>query len=330
VKPFSYERATDAAAAIAAAAKPGAKFISGGTNLLDLMKLEIERPTHLVDISRLPFRDIQELPGGGLRIGAQAANSDTAADVRVRARYPVLAEAILAGASGQLRNKASIGGNLLQRTRCPYFYDAPSPCNKRDPGSGCAAIGGVNRIHAILGASDACIATHPSDMAVALAALDARVEILGKDNAKRVVSIGDFHRLPGDTPHIDTVLSQGEMITAVLLPAPPLGRQIYRKVRDRASYEFALVSVAVIVAAERGTITSARVAFGGVAHKPWRSWEAEAALINRPATMATFRAAAQAAMKDAVGRGHNDFKIDLAQRTLCRSLALAAPEGEQS
>jgi xanthine dehydrogenase YagS FAD-binding subunit len=330
VKPFSYERATDAAAAIVAAAKPGAKFISGGTNLLDLMKLEIERPTHLVDISRLPFRDIQELPGGGLRIGAQAANSDTAADVRVRARYPVLAEALLAGASGQLRNKASIGGNLLQRTRCPYFYDAPSPCNKRDPGSGCAAIGGVNRIHAILGASDACIATHPSDMAVALAALDARVEILGKDDAKRVISIGDFHRLPGDTPHVDTVLSQGEMITAVLLPAPPLGRQIYRKVRDRASYEFALVSVAVIVAAERGTITSARVAFGGVAHKPWRSSEAEAALINRPATMATFRAAAQAAMKDAVGRGHNDFKIDLAQRTLCRSLALAAPEVEQS
>jgi xanthine dehydrogenase YagS FAD-binding subunit len=330
VKPFSYERATDAAAAIVAAAKPGAKFISGGTNLLDLMKLEIERPTHLVDISRLPFRDIQELPDGGLRIGAQAANSDTAADVRVRARYPVLAEALLAGASGQLRNKASIGGNLLQRTRCPYFYDAPSPCNKRDPGSGCAAIGGVNRIHAILGASDACIATHPSDMAVALAALDARVEILGKDDAKRVISIGDFHRLPGDTPHVDTVLSQGEMITAVLLPAPPLGRQIYRKVRDRASYEFALVSVAVIVAAERGTITSARVAFGGVAHKPWRSSEAEAALINRPATMATFRAAAQAAMKDAVGRGHNDFKIDLAQRTLCRSLALAAPEGEQS
>jgi xanthine dehydrogenase YagS FAD-binding subunit len=330
VKPFSYERATDAAAAIAAAARPGAKFISGGTNLLDLMKLEIERPTHLVDISRLPFRDIQELPGGGLRIGAQAANSDTAADVRVRARYPVLAEALLAGASGQLRNKASIGGNLLQRTRCPYFYDAPSPCNKRDPGSGCAAIGGVNRIHAILGASDACIATHPSDMAVALAALDARVEILGKDDAKRVISIGDFHRLPGDTPHVDTVLSQGEMITAVLLPAPPLGRQIYRKVRDRASYEFALVSVAVIVAAERGTITSARVAFGGVAHKPWRSSEAEAALINRPATMATFRAAAQAAMKDAVGRGHNDFKIDLAQRTLCRSLALAAPEVEQS
>jgi xanthine dehydrogenase YagS FAD-binding subunit len=330
VKPFSYERATDAAAAIVAAAKPGAKFISGGTNLLDLMKLEIERPTHLVDISRLPFRDIQELPDGGLRIGAQAANSDTAADVRVRARYPVLAEALLAGASGQLRNKASIGGNLLQRTRCPYFYDAPSPCNKRDPGSGCAAIGGVNRIHAILGASDACIATHPSDMAVALAALDARVEILGKDDAKRVISIGDFHRLPGDTPHVDTVLSQGEMITAVLLPAPPLGRQIYRKVRDRASYEFALVSVAVIVAAERGTITSARVAFGGVAHKPWRSSEAEAALINRPATMATFRAAAQAAMKDAVGRGHNDFKIDLAQRTLCRSLALAAPEVEQS
>ena len=328
MRAFTYERATDAGAAVAAVMGrgPGARFISGGTNLLDLMKLEIERPTHLVDISRLPFREIEELPDGGLRIGAQASNSDTAADARVRSRYPVLSEALLAGASGQLRNKASVGGNLLQRTRCPYFYDTPSPCNKREPGSGCSAIGGINRIHAILGATEACISTHPSDMAVAMAVLDARIEMLGAGGATRTVAIADFHRPPGATPHVETVLRQGEMITGVVLPAPPPGRQIYRKVRDRASYEFALVSVAAIVAAERGTITAARVAFGGVAHKPWRSPEAEALLVGRPATMATYRAAAEAAMKGAVGRGHNDFKIDLARRTLCRTLALAARE----
>jgi len=327
MKAFTYERATDPGSAVAAVSRAGAKFISGGTNLLDLMKLEIEQPTHLVDISRLPFRDIEELPDGGLRIGAQAANSDVAAHALVRAHYPVLSQALVSGASGQLRNKASIGGNLLQRTRCPYFYDTPSACNKRDPGSGCAAIGGINRIHAILGASDACIATHPSDMAVALAALDAKIELLRAGGATRTVAIGDFHRLPGDTPHIETVLEPGEMITAVILPPQPPGRQLYRKVRDRASYEFALVSVAVIVAAERATIIAARVAFGGVAHKPWRSPEAEAALTGRPATMATYRAAAEAAMKDAVGRGHNDFKIDLAKRALCRTLAHAAEEG---
>ena len=326
MRAFTYERATDSRAALAAVAKPGAKFISGGTNLLDLMKLEIEQPTHLVDISRLPLKEIEELPDGGLRIGAQAANSDTAADARVRARYPVLSEALLAGASGQLRNKASIGGNLLQRTRCPYFYDTASGCNKRTPDSGCSAIGGINRIHAILGASDACIATHPSDMAVAMAALEARIELLGADDAIRSIAIADFHRLPGETPHIETVLRPGEMITSVVLPAPPPGRQVYRKVRDRASYEFALVSVAAIVAAKGGTITAARVAFGGVAHKPWRSTEAEAELVGRPATMATYRAAAEAAMKNAVGRGYNDFKIDLAKRTLCRTLARAAEE----
>jgi xanthine dehydrogenase YagS FAD-binding subunit len=327
MKAFTYERATDPASAVAAVARAGAKFISGGTNLLDLMKLEIEQPTHLVDISRLPFRDIEELPDGGLRIGAQAANSDVAAHPLMRAHYPVLSQALVSGASGQLRNKASIGGNLVQRTRCPYFYDTPSACNKRDPGSGCSAIGGINRIHAILGASDACIATHPSDMAVALAALDAKIELLRAGGASRTVAIGDFHRLPGDTPHIETVLEPGEMITAVVLPLQPPGRQLYRKVRDRASYEFALVSVAVIVAAEGGTITAARVAFGGVAHKPWRSPEAEAALVGRPATMATYRAAADAALKDAVGRGHNDFKIELAKRTLCATLAQAAEEG---
>ncbi len=326
MRPFTYERATDPGAAVAAASRAGAKFISGGTNLLDLMKLEIEQPTHLVDISRLPFMDIEELPDGGLRIGAQAANSDVAADRRVRTRYPVLSQALVAGASGQLRNKASIGGNLLQRTRCPYFYDTAAGCNKRDPGSGCAAIGGFNRIHAILGASDACIATHPSDMAVAMTALEAEIELLDADQARRV-AIGDFYRLPGNTPHIETVLGPGEMITGVILPPPPPGRQVYRKVRDRASYAFALVSVAAIVATDGGRITATRVALGGVAHKPWRSVEAEAALEGRPATMATFRAAAEAAMAQAVGRGHNDFKIDLAKRTLCRTLAQAAQAG---
>jgi xanthine dehydrogenase YagS FAD-binding subunit len=329
MRSFTYERATDPRTAVAAASRAGAKFISGGTNLLDLMKLEIERPTHLVDISRLPLKDIEELADGGLRIGAQLSNSDVAADARVRSRYPVLSQALLAGASGQLRNMASVGGNLLQRTRCPYFYYLTAEgCNKRDPGSGCAAIGGYNRIHAILGASDACIATHPSDMAVAMAALEARVELLGTDQSARRVAIADFHRLPGDTPHIETVLQPGEMITGVVLPPPPPGRQIYRKVRDRASYEFALVSVAAIVATDRGTITAARVALGGVAHKPWRSVEAEAALAGRPAAMATFRAAAETAMANAVGRGHNDFKIELAKRTLCRTLAQAAQQDE--
>jgi xanthine dehydrogenase YagS FAD-binding subunit len=327
MRPFTYERATDPVAAVAAVSRAGAKFISGGTNLLDLMRLEIEQPSHLVDISRLPLAGIEELADGGLRIGAQALNSDVAADARVRTRYPVLSEALVAGASGQLRNKASIGGNLLQRTRCPYFYDTAAGCNKRVPGSGCSAIGGFNRIHAILGASDACIATHPSDMAVPLTALEAQIELLGADGATHRVAIGEFYRLPGDTPDLETVLGPGELITGVVLPPPPPGRQVYRKVRDRASYEFALVSVAVIVAAERDTITLARVAFGGVAHKPWRAGEAEAALVGRPATMATYRAAADAALAHAVGRGHNDFKIELARRTLCRTLAQAVQAG---
>jgi xanthine dehydrogenase YagS FAD-binding subunit len=326
MRPFTYERATDAREAIAAIVRsgPGARFISGGTNLLDLMKLEIERPAHLVDISRLPLRAIEELPDGGLRIGAQAANSDTAGDMRVRRRYPVLSEALLSGASGQLRNKASIGGNLLQRTRCPYFYDVASACNKREPGAGCAAIGGINRIHAILGASEHCIATFPSDMAVALAALDARVETLSGDGATRGIPIQEFHCLPGTTPHVENVLRPDEMITGIVLPPPPAGRQRYRKVRDRASYEFALVSVAAIVATERGVVATARIALGGVAAKPWRARDAEEALIGRPATMAAYREAAERAMKGAVGWGHNDFKIDLAKRTLCRTLAQVA------
>jgi xanthine dehydrogenase YagS FAD-binding subunit len=327
MKAFTYERATDAGAAIAAVSKAGAKFISGGTNLIDLMRLEIEQPTHVVDISRLPLKGFAESPDGGLLIGAQVSNSDAAAHPVVRTRYPVLTQALVAGASGQLRNKASVGGNLLQRTRCPYFYDTAAGCNKRNPGSGCSAIGGINRIHAILGASDACIAVHPSDMAVALAALDAEVGLLGANGSSRRIPVNEFYRLPGDAPHVETVINTGEMITEVILPPPPPGRQLYRKVRDRASYEFALVSVAVIVAAEKGTISSARVAFGGVAHKPWRSREAEAALEGRPATMATYRAAADAAMKGAVGRGHNDFKIELAKRTLCRTLANAVQGG---
>ncbi|WP_405550533.1 FAD binding domain-containing protein [Streptomyces sp. NBC_01171] len=323
MKPFTYERATDVRGALAAVSRPGATFISGGTNLLDLMKLEIEQPTHLVDISRLPLADIEELPDGGLRLGAQAANSDASADSRVRTRYPVLTQALVSGASGQLRNKASIGGNLLQRTRCPYFYYSAVGCNKRDPGSGCSAIGGFNRVHAILGADDACIATHPSDMAVALTALEAQIELLDADQSVRRVAIADFYRLPGDTPHIETDLRPGEMITAVVLPPAPQGGQVYRKVRDRASYEFALVSVAAIVETAGEMISRVRVAFGGVAHKPWRSAEAEAALTGRPASMATYRDAAEAAMRDAVGRGHNDFKIELAKRTLCRTLAEA-------
>ncbi|WP_066943350.1 FAD binding domain-containing protein [Streptomyces lushanensis] len=332
MRPFTYERATDARAAVAAVSRPGAKFISGGTNLLDLMKLEIERPDHLVDISRLPLAAIEDPPDGGLRIGAQAVNSQVAADARVRTGYPVLAEALVAGASGQLRNMASVGGNLLQRTRCPYFYDTGAGCNKRAPGSGCDAIGGVNRTHAILGASDSCIATHPSDMAVAMTALEARIELLGADRSVRTVAVGDFYRLPGDTPHIETVLRPDEMITAVVLPPPPPGGQLYRKVRDRASYEFAVVSVAAVVSTDEGTstgggpgtIADARVVFGGVAHKPWRSFAAEDSLRDRPATMTTYRAAAEAALADAVGRGGNDFKIELARRTLCRTLAEAA------
>jgi xanthine dehydrogenase YagS FAD-binding subunit len=324
MKPFTYERVTDVRAAGAAVLRPGAKFISGGTNLLDLMKLEIEQPTHLVDISRLPLKQIEEVPGGGIRIGAQAANSDVAGNDRVRALYPVLSEALLSGASGQLRNKASIGGNLLQRTRCSYFYDTAAACNKRTPGTGCAALQGVNRTHAILGASDACIASHPSDMAVALAALDAQIEVLNPSQSTRRVAINSFYRPPGSTPHIETVLAPGEMITALILPPPPPGRQRYRKVRDRASYEFALVSVAVIVATDGKTISAARVSFGAVAYKPWRSIEAEAALKGRPATLSTYQAAADAAVKGSAGRGHNDFKIELAKRTLARTLADAA------
>jgi xanthine dehydrogenase YagS FAD-binding subunit len=321
MRPFTYERPADARAAAEAVAKnKNAKFIAGGTNLLDLMKLDIEQPSHLVDVSRLPDNKIEEA-GDRLRIGAQVPNSDLAADPRVRERYPLLSKALLAGASGQLRNKASTGGNLLQRTRCYYFYDVSKPCNKRIPGSGCSAMEGFNRMHAVIGASDQCIAVHPSDMAVAMTALDAEIETVKPDGSQRKIAIDDFYRLPGDTPQIENNLEAGELITAVTLPPPPPGRQEYRKVRDRASYAFALVSVAVIAEPVAGAIQNSRVVFGGLAHKPWRAVETERALAARGAADSGFQSIANAALQGARGYGHNDFKIPLAKRTLSATLA---------
>jgi xanthine dehydrogenase YagS FAD-binding subunit len=320
MKPFHYERASAIASACASAAEPSAKFIAGGTNLVDLMKLEIETPAQLVDIGQLPLDDMEETAEGGLRIGARVTNSALAADMRVRRRYPLLSQAILAGASTQLRNKATTGGNLLQRTRCPYFYDTTKPCNKREPGSGCAALRGLNRMNAVLGVSDDCIAAHGSDMAVAMTALDARVETVAPDGVTRAIPIDALYRAPGNTPHIETVLARGELIRSVLLPPPPPGRQVYRKVRDRASFAFALVSVAVVVAHDDKQIRAARVAFGGVSYKPWRSVEAEAALVGAAVTRASFDAAGVAALRNARGYGHNDFKIPLARRTLRATL----------
>ncbi|MEA3026143.1 MAG: xanthine dehydrogenase YagS FAD-binding subunit [Alphaproteobacteria bacterium] len=323
MKAFTYERADSPAQAASALAKPGAKVLAGGTNLLDLMKLQVETPGHLVDINRLALDKIDNMPDGGLRIGAMVRNSDLAADLRVRQHYGVLSRALLAGASAQLRNKATTGGNLLQRTRCYYFYDITKPCNKRNPGSGCAALDGFNRIHAVLGASNQCIATNPSDMAVAMRALDARVETINAEGQPRVIPIAEFHRLPGDTPQTDTTLKAGEIITAVTLPPPPPGVQIYRKVRDRASYAFALVSVAAVVEAAGGRIRSARLAFGGLAHKPWRVPLAEEKLAGAPANANTFNAAADAVLDRARGYGSNDFKIPLTRRTLRSVLAEA-------
>jgi xanthine dehydrogenase YagS FAD-binding subunit len=324
VKPFHYERVRGVASACASAAEPTAKFIAGGTNLIDLMKLQIETPARLVDIGLLPLADIEETAGGGLRIGARVTNSALAADMRVRRLYPLLSQSILAGASAQLRNKATTGGNLLQRTRYPYFYDTTKPCNKRVPGSGCAALGGLNRMNAVLGVSDDCIAAHGSDMAVAMTALDARVETIAPGGATRTIPIDELYRAPGNTPHIETVLVPGELIRSVLLPAPPSGRQVYRKVRDRASFAFALVSVAVVVARDDNRVRAARVAFGGLSYKPWRSAEAEAALVGAAVTRASFDAAGVAALRNARGYGHNDFKIPLARRTLRAALADAA------
>jgi len=325
MKAFTYERATSARdAAAKAAAHKGAKFIAGGTNLLDLMKLEVEAPTHLIDVNHLGLERIEDTPEGGLRIGTQVRNSDLAADPRVRQRYGVLSRALLSGASGQLRNKATTGGNLLQRTRCYYFYDTTKPCNKREPGSGCSAIDGYNRILAVVGTSSRCIATHPSDMAVAMRALDAVIETVSPDGSTRAIPIADLHRLPGATPQVETNLRPGELIASVVLPPPPTGVQIYRKVRDRASYAFALVSVAAVVDHDGGRIRSARLAFGGLAHKPWRVPEAEAALADAPAAAASYHAAADLVLQGAQGYGANDFKIPLTRRTLASVLTQAA------
>jgi xanthine dehydrogenase YagS FAD-binding subunit len=325
MRAFTYHRAQTAQdAARSFQTDQTSRFIAGGTNLLDLMKLQIETPSHVIDITRLPLRAIEDTADGGLRIGALVTNADLAANPKVRKDYGVLSRALLSGATGQLRNKATTAGNLLQRTRCYYFYDTSKPCNKREPGSGCAAIGGFNRIHAILGASDHCIATHPSDMAVAMRVLDAKVETIDATGRIRTIAMADFHRLPGDKPQIDTNLRPGELITAVVLPPPPHGTQVYRKVRDRASYAFALLSVAAVVDAENGRIKSARLAFGGVAHMPWRSMEAERRLAGATVNAATFAAAADLAFAGARGYGGNDFKIPLARRTLRAVLTEAA------
>ncbi len=305
--PFTYERAGSPADAAARAAQtPGAKFIAGGTNLLDLMKLQIETPTHLIDVNGLDLDTITPTSDGGLRVGALVSNTDLAADARVRRDYAVLSRALLAGASGQLRNKATTAGNLLQRTRCPYFYDTNQACNKRQPGSGCAALGGVTRQLGIIGTSEACIATHPGDMPVALRVLDARVEIVRGDGSSREIALADFHRLPGDTPHIETALEPGELITAVVLPPPLGGKHVYRKVRDRASYAFALVSVAAVVQPDG----SGRVAVGGIAPKPWRDEAAEAQWSHGA------RAVTERLLANARPTRDNAFKVPLVERTL--------------
>jgi xanthine dehydrogenase YagS FAD-binding subunit len=314
MKSFTYERAHSAAEAAAVAGRvSGAKFIAGGTNLLDLMKLEIETPAHLIDVNGLALDKIETTPEGGLRIGALVRNTDLAADPRVRRDYAVLSRALLAGASGQLRNKATTAGNLLQRTRCPYFYDTNQPCNKRQPGSGCAAIGGFSRQHAVVGVSEACIATHPSDMAVAMRALDARIETVRADGTTRSIPIAEFYRLPGDTPQIETALTPGELITAVTLPKPVGGTHIYHKVRDRASYAFALVSVGAIVQRD-GT---GRVALGGVAHRPWRLEAAEAEMPRGS------KAVTEKLLAGARPTHENAFKLPLVERTLAAALAEA-------
>jgi xanthine dehydrogenase YagS FAD-binding subunit len=321
VKPFSYMRAQDLGGAVAALAEaPNAAFLAGGTNLVDLMKLGVMEPEVLVDVRRLTSDSIEELPDGGVRIGASVTNSDLAADRTIRSRYPALSQALLAGASGQLRNLATTGGNLLQRTRCVYFYDTTTPCNKREPGSGCSAIEGHNKNHAILGASEHCVATHPSDMAVAMAALDAFVNVHGPDGERRV-PIEELHRLPGDEPQRDTTLEHGELITAVDLP--PLdfaSNSKYRKVRERASYAFALVSVAAALAVQDGVVRDVRLALGEVAQKPWRATKAEEALRGEPANEANFRAAADIELEDADPLRDNAFKVPLARNVITRTL----------
>jgi xanthine dehydrogenase YagS FAD-binding subunit len=326
MRPFDYVSAPDVDTAVRTIAdRPGAKLLGGGTNLVDLMRQDVERPTTVVDISAVPLTDVDELADGGLRIGALVRNSRLAAHPAVRSRYPVLAQALLSGASGQLRNMATVGGNLLQRTRCLYFADAAAACNKREPGSGCDAIGGFHRGNAVLGTSEHCIATHPSDMAVALAALDAVVEVQSVRGTRRVPLV-ELHRLPGDTPHLETVLEADELITAVELPPAPAPSR-YRKVRDRASFAFALVSVAAALEVRDGTVAVARVALGGVATKPWRAYEAERVLTGAPATVDTFRAAARAELAGAAGLPDNEFKIELARRTMVAVLGQLLAEG---
>ena len=328
---FQYSRASDVADAVRQmAADPTARFIAGGTNLIDLMKVYVERPSRLIDISRLPLKSVEETKEGGLRIGALVPNSDLAYHPQIQKRYPLLGSAILAGASQQLRNMASTGGNLLQRTRCAYFYDTATPCNKRQPGSGCSALAGHNRMHAILGASEACIAAHPSDMCVALAALDAKVHVTGP-SGERTIAFLDFHRLPGTTPQVETDLKPGEIVTAVELPAPGFAANYsYLKIRDRLSYAFALVSIAVGLQLEGGRIKEARLALGSVAHKPWRDTAAEATLRGQAPNRAAFARAAEQLLRDAKGYGHNDFKIELARRGIVRALTQAAQGTPQS
>jgi xanthine dehydrogenase YagS FAD-binding subunit len=324
MNPFLYARANDVPTAVSAiGAKPRTKFLGGGTNLIDLMKMGVETPAQLVDITRLPLAQVEELPGGGLRLGALARNSDVAEHPLIVQRYPVLSQALLAGASPQLRNMATVGGNLMQRTRCYYFYDPAFPkCNKRNPGSGCGALDGYNRIHAILGQSEQCIATNPSDMNVALAALDAVVRVQGP-GGERQIPIADFHRLPGTTPNVDTNLRDDELIVAVDLPATPFAtRSHYLKIRDRASYAFAIVSVAAALEVDASRkITAARIALGGVAHKPWRAQKAEEQLVGKTVDEKTFQAAAETELSAAKGYAHNSFKIELAKRTIVRALA---------
>jgi xanthine dehydrogenase YagS FAD-binding subunit len=328
MNPFGYTRTSDVAQAVAGiSAKPQTKFLGGGTNLIDLMKMGVETPAQLIDISRLPLAQVDELPGGkGVRIGALARNSDVADHPLIKERFPVLSQAFLAGASPQLRNMATVGGNLMQRTRCYYFYDPAFPkCNKRNPGTGCGALEGYNRVHAILGQSDQCIATNPSDMNVALAALDAVVRVQGP-KGEREIPLAEFHRLPGKTPNVDTNLQPDELITAVDLPAMPFfKRSHYLKVRDRASYAFAIVSVAAILGlGADGTINSARIALGGVSHKPWRAFDAEKKLIGQKTDEKSFQAAAEAALAGAKGYKHNSFKIELAKCSIVRALQTTA------
>jgi xanthine dehydrogenase YagS FAD-binding subunit len=322
MQPFTYVRVNDESGALAAGGNGEARYIAGGTTLIDLMKLEVMKPSVLVDINTLPLANIEPI-GDGVRIGAMAKNSDVANHPLIASRYPALAEALLSGASPQLRNMASVGGNLLQRTRCSYFRDGAAPCNKREPGSGCAAWGGYNRMHAVLGGSEHCIAAHPSDMCVALVALDAVVRTRGP-HGEREIPIRDFHIVPKDRPELETVLEHGELVTHVDLPATGFAaRSRYLKVRDRASYAFALASAAVALDIAQGTIREARIALGGVATKPWRSLEAERALAGHRPSRALFQAAADAAMRGAVPREHNGFKIELAKRVIVRALATA-------